>query len=107
MEWTMSRPSINDTPMTGAERQARYRAARADGAPVVRVRRPGDRRSRIQRWRDAVSTLTDLQVEYASWLEALADNQRDGATSEALQAIVELDLSELQTIEPPRGFGRD
>ena len=29
----MSRPSIGDTPMTDAERQARYRAARADGAP--------------------------------------------------------------------------
>jgi hypothetical protein len=100
----MSPPSISDTPMTGAERQARYRAARADGVPVVRVRRPADRRSRIQRWRDAVSTPTNLQTEYAGWLEALPDNQRDGTTAEALQAIVELDLSELPTIEPPRGF---
>jgi hypothetical protein len=66
----MSRPSISDTPITGAERQARYRAARADGAPAVRVRRPADRRSRIQRWRDAVSTLTNLQAEYATCLEA-------------------------------------
>ena len=103
----MSRPSISDAPMTGAERQARYRAAHADGAPVVRIRRPADRRSRIQRWRDAVSTLTNLLTEYARWLEALPDNQRDGTAAEALQAIVELDLSELQTIEPPRGFGRD
>jgi len=103
----MSRPSISDAPMTGAERQARYRAAHADGAPVVRIRRPADRRSRIQRWRDAVSTLTNLLTEYARWLEALPDNQQDGTTSEALQAIVELDLSELQAIEPPRGFGRD
>jgi hypothetical protein len=77
----MSRPSISDAPMTGAERQARYRAARADGVPVVRVRRPADRRSRIQRWRDAVSTLMNLQVEYATWLEALPDNQRDGTTA--------------------------
>jgi hypothetical protein len=103
----MSRPSISDTPMTGAERQARYRAARADGGPVIHLRRPVDRRSRIQRWRDAVNTLTNLQVEYATRLEALPDNQRDSTTAEALQAIVELDLSELQTIEPPRGFGRD
>jgi hypothetical protein len=103
----MSRPSISDTPMTGAERQARYRAAHADGASVVRVRRQADRRSRIQRWRDAVSTLANLQGEYARWLEALPDNQRDSTTAEALQAIVELDLSEFQTIEPPRGFGRD
>ena len=101
----MSRPSISDTPMTGAERQARYRASRADGSPVVRLRHPADRRSRIQRWRDAVSTLTNLQT--ARWLEALPGNQRDGATAEALQTIAELDLSELQTIEPPRGFGRD
>ena len=103
----MSRPSIRDTPMTGAERQARYRAACADGAPVVRIRRPADRRSRITRWREAVSVPTNLQTEYVRWLEALPDNQPDGATAEALQAIVELDLSELQTIEPPRGFGRD
>lgn len=40
----MSRSSISDTPMTGTERQARYLAARADGALVVRVRRPADRR---------------------------------------------------------------
>jgi hypothetical protein len=103
----MSRPSISDTPMTGAERQARYRAAHADGTPVVRVRRPADRRSRIQRWRDAVSTLINLQAECATWLEALPDNQRDGTTAEALQAIVELDLLEFKTIEPPLGFGRD
>jgi hypothetical protein len=103
----MSRPSISDTPMTGAERQARYRAAHADGAPVVRVRRPADRRSRIQRWNDTIAALVDIQAEYARWLEALPDNQQDTAMAEALQAIVELDLSELQTIEPPRGFGRD
>jgi hypothetical protein len=103
----MSRPSIGEAPMTGAERQARYRAAHADGAPIVRVRRPADRRSRIQRWNDTIAALANLQVEYATWLEALPDNQRDSATAEALQAIVDLDLSELQTIEPPRGFGRD
>jgi hypothetical protein len=41
------------------------------------------------------------------WLEALPDNQHDSATAEALRAIAELDLTELQAIEPPRGFGRD
>jgi len=103
----MSRQSIGETAMTGAERQARYRSAHADGAPVVRVRRPVDRRSRIKRWNDAIAALANLQTEYAAWLEALPDNQRESATAEALQAIVELDLSELQAIEPPRGFGRD
>ncbi len=108
----MSRPSIGDTPMTdtpmtGAERQAHYRAARAGGAPILRVRRPADRRSRIQRWNEAVAELVNLQTEYSTWLEALPGNQQDSAIAEALQTIIELDLSELQTIEPPRGFGRD
>jgi hypothetical protein len=93
--------------MTGAERQARHRAARASDAPIIRIRRPVDRRSRIQRWNDTIATLTELQAEYGAWLEALPDNQQDGATAEALRTIVELDLSELQAIEPPRGFGRD
>jgi hypothetical protein len=32
---------------------------------------------------------------------------RETATAEALQAIVDLDLTELADIEPPRGYGRD
>ena len=103
----MHRPSIGETPMTDAERQARYRAARADGVPMIRTRRPADRRSRIQRWNDTIAALVALQAEYRHWLDALPDNQQDSATAEALQAIVDLDLSELQAIEPPRGFGRD
>jgi hypothetical protein len=103
----MPRPSIGEVPMTGAERQARYRASRAAGAPVVRIRRPADRRSRLQRWNDTIAALTELQVEYGAWLDALPDNQQESATAEVLRAIVELDLSELQAIEPPRGFGRD
>jgi hypothetical protein len=107
MERTMPRHSIGDTPMTGAERQARYRTARMSGAPVIRTRRPVDRRSRIRRWADAVAALVELQAEYASWLEALPDNQQDSTMADALRAIVELDLAEIQAIEPPRGFGRD
>jgi hypothetical protein len=103
----MPRPSTGDTPMTGAERQACYRAARMNKAAVIRIRRPVDRRSRIQRWNDTVTALTELQAEYAAWLEALPENQQDSATAEALLAIVEFDLTELQAIEPPRGFGRD
>jgi hypothetical protein len=103
----MPRPSIGETPMTGAERQARYRAARADGAPIIRIRRPADRRSRTQRWNDTIAALTELQVEYGGWLDALPDNQQDSVTAEALRVIVEFDLSELLAIEPPRGFGRD
>ena len=103
----MPRPSIGESPMTGAERQARYRAAHTDGAPVIRIGRPVDRRSRVQRWKDAITELANLQEEYGGWLDALPDNQQDSATAEALRTIVEFDLSDLQAFEPPRGFGRD
>jgi hypothetical protein len=93
--------------MTDAERQARHRAARAGGAPAIRIRRPIDRRSQAQRWDASVATLVDLQANYAAWLDAMPDAIRDSATGQALQAIVDLDLSELIAIQPPRGFGRD
>ena len=54
-----------------------------------------------------VAGLVEAQVEYAAWLESLPDNLRDSPLAEALQAICDLDLTELQAIEPPRGFGRD
>jgi hypothetical protein len=77
------------------------------------TRRPADPpiksvgRSRPQRWRDAVVELLALQAEYAKWLAALPDSLSDGPTAEALAAIVDLDLTELADIEPPRGYGRD
>jgi hypothetical protein len=103
----MPRPSIGEAPLTGTERQARYRAARKNNVPIIRIRRATDRRSRIQRWNDTIAALADLQAEYAAWLEAMPDNQQDSTMAEALRTIVELDLGELQAIEPPRGFGRD
>ena len=64
-------------------------------------------RSRAKRWRDAIAELITLQGQYAAWLEALPENLQDSATAEALQAICDLDLTELQATVPPRGFGRD
>jgi len=93
--------------MTDAERQARHRATRATAAPVRSTRNPADRRSQARRWHDAVAELAKLQAQYAAWLDALPNNQQDGATADALRAICELDLAEFQAIEPPRGFGRD
>ena len=103
----MPRKPIGETAMTDAERQARYRAARAEGAPVIHTRRPLDHRGRARRWNDNVTGLVEAQVEYAAWLDSLPDSLQDSATGEALRAICELDLSELQAIIPPRGFGRD
>ncbi len=94
--------------LSNAERQARHRARRAEQAgSAIRHRRPADRRTRPQRWHDAVAELLALQVDYTAWADALPDALRETTTAEALQAIVDLDLSELEGIEPPRGYGRD
>ena len=103
----MPRRTLGDRPMTNAERQARYRLARAVARPVIHYRRAADRRSRAQRWRDAVAELVALQAEYAQWFETLPDPLHNTATGEALQAIVDLDLDELTAAVPPRGYGRD
>ena len=100
------KPSSGTT-MTHAERQARYRAKQAVGAPTFRYRKPVDRRSRLQRWRDVVAELQELQDEYQTWLDALPQNLADSGMAEALRAICDLDLSELESIVPPRGLGRD
>jgi hypothetical protein len=104
-----SRQPQAEHPLSNAERQARYRARRQahQPAPVLRYRRPADRRTRPQRWRDAVAELLTLQAEYAAWCDALPDALRDTPTAAALQAIVDLDLDALTSIEPPRGYGRD
>jgi hypothetical protein len=100
------RKPIGDKPLTGAERQARYREAHK-GKVRVRYRRPADRRSRAQRWRAAVAELLALQADYLAWRDALPANLADSATSAALEAICGLDLSELEAVDPPRGYGRD
>jgi hypothetical protein len=98
-----------ETSLSNAERQARYRARQKEEQPsvIVRARRPVDRRSRIQRWRDATGELVDIQADCAAWLDALPEPLRGTATAEALQAIVDLDLEPLAAVEPPRGYGRD
>ena len=103
------RHSQGDHALSDAERQARYRARRQAEAPAptVRYRRPADRRTRPQRWHDAVAELLTLHAEYTAWSNSLPDNFRDTVTDEALQAIGDLDLADLAAIVPPLGYGRD
>ena len=95
--------------LSGAERQARYRQRQGGDRPATPPpqRQSARRSSRPQRWRTAVAELLALQSEYARWFDRLPEALRDGATGEALQAIVDLELDELAAIEPPLGFGRD
>jgi hypothetical protein len=88
-------------PLSNAERQARYcaRLKMQQQAPAIRYRRPADRRSRLQRWLDAVAELLSLQTYYTAWFDALPEGLQDTPTAMALQAII--DLEELATIVPP------
>src|SRR6516165_7144997 len=129
----MPRPRIGDRAMTPTERQARRRARLCRdncASPAPPARRT---LSRPQRWAAAVAALIDLRDQYRAWLDKLpasldgskladklpasldgsklADNlpaSLDGSKlADKLQAIVELDLEELQAIDIPRGYGRD
>ena len=103
------RPPQGDHPLSDAERQARCRARRQaqQPIPIIRYRRPTDRRTRPQRWRAAVAELLTLQAEYTAWSEALPEALRDTPTAAALEAIVDLDLETLAAVDPPRGYDRD
>jgi hypothetical protein len=51
--------------------------------------------------------LLALQAEYADWLATLPESLRDSTTANALETVVDLDLTPLADIELPRGYGRD
>jgi hypothetical protein len=103
----MARPRLGALPMTTAQRQARHRTAlrrERSPPPAPPVRRPPPR---PQRWAAAVATLIALQDQYRAWLDNLPASLVGSRLAEKLQAIAELDLEELQAIDPPRGYGRD
>jgi hypothetical protein len=92
---SMPQRRIGAVPMTPAQRQARHRArlrreTHTPPAPAA-----------------AVAALTDLQDEYRAWLDNLPLSLGGSRLAEKLHAIAELDLEELQAIDPPRGYGRD
>ena len=98
-----------DHVLSNAERQARYRARQQVEAAtaVTRPRRPTD---------DAVAPSVGVtpsahylrcRLRTAEWFAALPDGLQGRATADALEAIVDLDLTPLADVEPPRGYGRD
>ena len=93
--------------LTPAEKQRRYRERLKAGSRPVRYRHPKDRRSKPQRWHDAVDTLIALQAHYRNWLQTLPEGLRDTAVHAKLQAIDALDIDALHRVELPRGFGQD
>lgn len=78
--------------------------------------------SRPKRWQQAINLLLNglseiqsLKDEYSDWLDNLPENLQSSALYEKLEAIVngqeiddlESNISELEGLELPRGFGRD
>ena len=70
----MGRRPEGEKPLTGAERQARYRLrpdqARDQGSAQTMARRLPRGPTLSRRWNDAVAGLVALQAEYARWLDA-------------------------------------
>ena len=75
-------------------------ADRAPRRPRVSRHGPDVGQPRLRR-------LIALQDEYRAWLDNLPDNLEGSRLADKLQAIADLDLEELQAIDPPRGYGRD
>ena len=48
-----------------------------------------------------------MQGIYRKWVDTLPPSLEASATVDALRAICELDLSKLDSVEPPCGSGRD
>lgn len=94
--------------LTSAERQRRYRERRAANEPVRKFEKVAvrGRRTRPQRWNDAVATLRALQAEYEEWRDGLPESLAESRTAELLDEVCDLDLDALD-VQLPRGFGRD
>ena len=93
--------------MTPAEKQRRYRERIRAGQRPARWRKPQDRRSAPQRWRDAVAELLDLQARWTEIHDELPEGMAGSEYGQRLAEVASLDLSEIEAIEPPRGYGRD
>src|SRR5271169_3674493 len=108
-QWKVSMPRhrIGTAPMTPAERQAQRRAKLRRQTPLPPVTPTRRITPRPTRWAAAVAALVDLQEEYRTWLDNLPQSLESSKLADKLQTIVELDLEELQAIDPPRGYGRD
>ena len=96
--------------LTSAERQRAYISRLKAGLPIApKPRKPVDRRSKPQRWADAVNELLSLLDDYQTARDNLPDSLAESIYVEKLNAILELrDLVEtLADADLPKGFGRD
>jgi hypothetical protein len=96
--------------LTSAERQRAYISRLKAGIPTApKPRKPIDRRTKPQRWDDAIAELLSLLDGYQEVRDNLPDSLAETAYVEKLDAILELrELVEtLAEADLPKGFGRD
>lgn len=96
--------------LTSAERQRAYISRLKAGIPTPPRRRKAiDRRSKPQRWGDAVGELLSLLDDYQTARDNTPDSLAESVYVEKLDAILELrELVEmLADADLPKGFGRD
>jgi hypothetical protein len=55
--------------------------------------------------RDAVQELFDTQADCQVWFDNLPEALKDSTLAEHLREVCELDLSPLDAVLPPKGFG--
>ncbi len=77
--------------------------------------------SRLKRWADAtqkaieaIEDILEIQQEYEDWKESLPENLESSTLGEKLEEVCEMDIEEAkgliedaQSLDLPRGFGRD
>jgi hypothetical protein len=103
----MPAPRIGIAPMTAAERQG---AAPRQAAPAQPHHTSGGAAAHPAAAKtvdDGGSRAHRSAGRFRAWLDTLPANLEGSRLAEKLLAIAELDLEELQMIDPPRGYGRD
>jgi len=97
--------------LSNAERQRRHRLRKRaeDEQRLAKMQRLS--RSHPERWKVAVNELVTIQQYYRRWLERASEPwSLDGSKLNLmakLEAIDRLDLTPLQNISFPLGYGRD
>jgi hypothetical protein len=95
--------------LTSAARQRAYIARLKAGIAPAKYRKSVDRRTKPQRWDDAVGEILSLLDGFQEARDNLPDSLAETAYVEKLDAILELrELVEtLAEADLPKGFGRD
>jgi hypothetical protein len=93
--------------LSDAQRQKAFiTRLKIGAAPTPQPRKPVDRRTKPQRWKDAIAELESLLDGCQRARDNLPDHLTDSAYVEKLDAVLE-HVEVLAEADLPLGFGRD